>query len=80
MKRKESSLFFGCLGNGTTVCDTSVMERGDYKRIAHISEDGQQIRWYVSRDRCSDRTVAEIEAMAKRVTEKHVPQKHPWEV
>lgn len=39
-------LFGGCLGNGTTVCNKAVMENGDYKMIAHISEGGR-IRWYI---------------------------------
>lgn len=38
---------FGCrLGNGTTVCNKAVMEYGEYKTIAHISEGGR-IKWYV---------------------------------
>lgn len=32
-------LFMGCLGNGVTVCNKAVTEHGDYKKIAHISED-----------------------------------------
>ena len=39
-------LFYGCLGNGTTVCNKAVEENGDYKKIAHISEGGN-IRLYV---------------------------------
>lgn len=39
-------LFLGCLGNGTTVCNKAIMEYGDFKKIAHISNDGY-ITWYV---------------------------------
>lgn len=39
-------LFGGCLGNGTTVCNKAVLENGDYKVIAHISEGGR-ITWYI---------------------------------
>lgn len=42
-------LFMGCLGNGVTVCNKAVTERGDYKKIAHISEHGV-IKFYVSED------------------------------
>lgn len=45
-KKKSFELFGGCLGNGTTVCNKAVMENGDYKKIAHIS-DGGRIKWYV---------------------------------
>lgn len=40
-------LFMGCLGNGITVCNKAVMEHGDYKHIAHISNNGI-IKLYVS--------------------------------
>ena len=40
-------LFMCCLGNGVTVCNKSVMEYGDYKIIAHISNNGK-IKLYVS--------------------------------
>ena len=41
-------LFMGCLGNGITVCNSAVMEHGDYKHIAHISDNGK-IKLYVSK-------------------------------
>ena len=44
---KKFELFIGCLGNGITVCNKAVLEHGDYKRIAHISECGK-ITWYVN--------------------------------
>lgn len=34
-------LFMCCLGNGVTVCNKAVMEYGDYKHIAHISDSGK---------------------------------------
>ena len=43
---KKFELFGGCLGNGITVCNKAVMERGDFKKIAHIS-DGGRIKWYI---------------------------------
>lgn len=44
---KNFELFAGCLGNGTTYCNKAVEEHGDYKKIAHVSEQGN-IRWYTS--------------------------------
>lgn len=43
---KKFELFGGCLGNGITVCNMAVMENGDYKMIAHISNGGR-IKWYI---------------------------------
>ena len=40
-------LFMGSFGNGVIVCNAAVMERGDYKQIAHISDAGN-ITWYVA--------------------------------
>ena len=40
-------LFMCYLGNGVTVCNKAVMEYGDYKHIAHISDSGK-IKLYVS--------------------------------
>ena len=45
-KKPKFELFGGCLGNGTTVCNKAVMENGDYKTIAHISNGGR-IKWYI---------------------------------
>ena len=41
MMAAKFELWFGCLGNGTTVCNKAVTENGDYKKIAHISEGGK---------------------------------------
>ena len=43
---QKFELFGGCLGNGTTVCNKAIMENGDYKKIAHISNGGL-IKWYI---------------------------------
>ena len=44
---KKFKLWMGCLGNGITVCNSAVMDHGDYKHIAHISDNGK-IKLYVS--------------------------------
>ena len=44
---KKFKLWMGCLGNGITVCNSAVEESGDYKHIAHISDNGK-IKLYVS--------------------------------
>lgn len=58
-------LFFGCLGNGTTVCNKAVTENGDYKKIAHISEGGN-IRLYVAESYIPTEAMENIKAMANR--------------
>lgn len=45
---KNFKLWMGCLGNGITVCNSAVEENGDYKHIAHISDNGK-IKLYVSK-------------------------------
>ena len=45
---KKFKLWMGCLGNGITVCNSAVEEHGDYKHIAHISNNGK-IKLYVSK-------------------------------
>ena len=44
---KNFKLWMGCLGNGITVCNSAIEESGDYKHIAHISDNGK-IKLYVS--------------------------------
>lgn len=44
---KKFELFVGCLGNGLTVCNKAVIENGDFKHVAHISDIGK-ITWYVN--------------------------------
>ena len=64
MKRKFE-LFYGYLGNGTTVCNKAVEENGDYKKIAHISEGGN-IRQYVAESYIPTAEMEKIKAMANR--------------
>lgn len=40
-------LWLGCFGNGITVCNSAVEHNGEYKRVAHISNEGK-IKLYVS--------------------------------
>ena len=49
MAAQNFKLFLGCLGNGVTVCNSAVMEDGDFKMVAHISNEGK-ITWYVGED------------------------------
>lgn len=49
MAARNFKLFLGSLGNGVTVCNSAVMENGDFKMVAHISNEGK-ITWYVSED------------------------------
>lgn len=42
---KQYDIMFGCLGNGTTVCDRATIRSGDYAIIAHISEGGN-VKYY----------------------------------
>lgn len=44
---KNFKLWMGCLGNGITVCNSAVERNGEYKHIAHISNNGK-IKLYVS--------------------------------
>ena len=37
MSARNFKLFLGCLGNGVTVCNSAVMEYGDFKKVDHIS-------------------------------------------
>ena len=73
-------LFMGCFGNGITVCFdrfnswfvvfSAVMEYGDYKKIAHISEDGK-IKWYIKPGYTPENAVKEIEKTALNQKEKY---------
>lgn len=60
---KKFELFMGCLGNGTTVCNKAVMENGDYKMVAHISEYGT-IKWYVKPETVPGDALLRIEHVA----------------
>ena len=58
-------LFMGCLGNGTTVCNKAVMENGDYKKIAHISNGGN-IQLFVAESYIPVDAMEKIRAVAHR--------------
>lgn len=51
MSAEKFELFGGCLGNGITVCNKAVMEDGDFKRVCHISAEGE-IKWWVPQSYC----------------------------
>lgn len=63
---RKFELFFGCLGNGVTVCNKAVMQNGDYKRVAHISNGGN-IRFYVPESYIPDAEMEEIRDMANKM-------------
>lgn len=58
-------LFFGCLGNGITVCNKAAMEHGDYKKIAHISTGGN-IKLYEPEGKIPPVAMEKIERMASK--------------
>lgn len=62
---KNFKLWFGCLGNGITVCNKAVEGNGDYKTIAHISVAGN-IRFYVKESYIPTEAMEKIRAMAAR--------------
>jgi hypothetical protein len=63
MKAKKFELFMCCLGNGVTLCNKAVEERGDYKTIGHVSNAGN-IKLYVERDYIPDVDMRRIEKLA----------------
>ena len=62
-------LWFGCLGNGVTVCNSVVQNNGEFKHIAHISPEGK-IKLYVSENYIPNDAMQKIEAMAISEKEK----------
>lgn len=65
MAAQNFKLFLGCLGNGVTVCNSAVMEDGDFKKVAHISNEGK-ITWYVGEDYPPADALASIRACAEQ--------------
>ena len=65
MAAQNFKLFLGCLGNGVTVCNSAVMENGDFKMVAHISNEGK-ITWYVGEDYPPADALASIRACAEQ--------------
>lgn len=70
MAAKNFELFLGCLGNGVTVCNSAVMEDGDFKMVAHISNEGK-ITWYVGEDYPPADALASIQACAEQERAKY---------
>jgi hypothetical protein len=67
--KRPFKLFMCCLGNGTTVCNSAVMENGDYKTIAHISPAGN-ITFYVDESYIPAEDMTKIRNIAKSDAEK----------
>lgn len=65
MAARNFKLFLVCLGNGVTVCNSAVMEDGDFKKVAHISNEGK-ITWYVGEDYPPADALASIRACAEQ--------------
>lgn len=65
----EFELFMGCLGNGTTVCNKAVLENGDYKKIAHISNAGM-IHFYVEESYIPEESLEKIKKTAADIRRK----------
>lgn len=59
MAAKKFKLFMCCLGNGITVCNSAVIEHGDYKYVAHISNCGN-IKFYVKKSYIPDAEMQKI--------------------
>lgn len=60
---KNFKLWMGCLGNGITVCNSAVENNGEYKHIAHISDNGK-IKLYVSKSYIPIEDMRRIEQVA----------------
>ena len=58
-------LFMGRFGNGVLVCNSGVMEYGDYKKIAHISPCGN-ITWYDKKSNIPETDLKRIMNTAKQ--------------
>lgn len=64
-------VWFGCLGNGTTVCNKAVEHDGEYRTVAHISPAGH-IKWYVPMTAIPDDALEIIEQMALHDRDKYL--------
>ena len=60
---KNFKLWMGCLGNGIKVCNSAVEHNGEYKYIAHISDNGK-ITLYVSKSYIPVEDMQKIEQTA----------------
>ena len=66
LTEKKMDIGFGRKGSGTTVWNRNQSEHGDYKTIAHISDNGK-IDWKIKR--IPSEVKKEVEAMAKKSNE-----------
>ena len=64
-------LFMGRFGNGVLVCNSGVMEHGDYKKIAHISPCGN-ITWYDKKSNIPESDLQRIIETAKQEKRKFI--------
>lgn len=65
MKARKFELWFGCFGNGITVCNSAIMEHGDFKHIAHIQPYGK-VKLYVEKDYIPTEDLKRIYDMAEK--------------
>ena len=68
---RNFKLFMCRLGNGITVCNSAVKESGDYKYIAHISNNGK-IKYYVSEGYIPIEDMQRIEQTAAEQRQKFI--------
>lgn len=61
----------GRFGNGVLVCNSGVMEYGDYKRIAHISPCGN-ITWYDKQSNIPEEDLNRIRNVAKQEKKRYI--------
>ena len=47
MRKKKIDLGCGYLGNGLTFWNRAKEVHGDYEKIAHISEDGKTVQYWI---------------------------------
>ena len=64
----KENLFFAYLGNGLSVADLNKQANGDFKTIAHISENGT-VKYYAS---VSIEAKKEIEAEAQKLKQLNI--------
>lgn len=73
MSERKFELFMCCLGNGTTVCNKAVLENGDYKIIAHISDFGK-VKFRVPAGYIPNDAMEKIKAVAKADRQKFLTE------
>ena len=65
---QDFELWFGCLGNGITVCNSAKEHNGNYERIAHISVGGN-IRLYVEESYIPKEDMERLKSTARKTKE-----------